>query len=56
MKTLGAWCEENVLEGMHDWGAAVLTCGLGMSAEVQMMLMEARNSIKSRKLHVFVPM
>lgn len=55
MKTLRAWCEENVLEGMHDWGAAVLTCGLGMSAEVQMMLMEARNSIKSRKRHVLFP-
>ena len=57
MKTLGAWCKENVLEGMHGWSAAVLTRGLGMSAEeVELMLMEARNSINSRQLHVYVPM
>ncbi len=57
MKTLGAWTKENVLEGMQGWSVAVLTRGLGMSTEeVELMLMEARNSINSRKLHVYVPM
>jgi hypothetical protein len=57
MKTIGTWSKENVLEGMQGWSVAVLTRGLGMSIEeVELMLMEARNSINSRKLHVYVPM
>jgi SAM-dependent methyltransferase len=57
MKTLGVWNKENVLEGMHGWSTAILTRGLGMSAEeVELMLMGARDSINSRRLHVYVPM
>jgi hypothetical protein len=57
MKMLGAWCKEDVLEGMQGWSMAVLTRGLGMSKEeVELLLMEVRNDINSKKLHVYVPM
>jgi hypothetical protein len=57
MKTLGAWCKADVLDGMQGWSMAVLTRGLGMSKEeVELLLMEVRNVINSKKLHVYVPM
>jgi len=57
MKMLGAWCKEDVLSGLQGWSMAVLTRGLGMSPnEVEMLLMEVRNDINSKKLHAFIQM
>lgn len=54
---LRAWCKEDVLEGMQGWSMAVLTRGLGMSKEgAELLLMEVRKDIDSKKLHVYVPM
>jgi hypothetical protein len=57
MKMLGARCKEDVLSGLQGWSMAVLTRGLGMSPnEVEMLLMEVRNDINSKKLHAFIQM
>lgn len=57
MKVLGAWCKQDVLEGLQAWSMAALTRGLGMKPEeVELLLMEVRNDINSRKLHVYIPM
>lgn len=57
MKMLGAWCKEDVLSGLHGWSAAVLSRGLGMSAEdVKTLLAEVINDINSAQLHAYIPM
>jgi hypothetical protein len=57
MKMLGAWTKEDVLSGLHGWGAMVLTRGLGMSPQdLEILLMEARNDINSNWLHAYIPM
>jgi hypothetical protein len=57
MKMLGAWCKQNVLEGIQGLTMAIFTRGLGMSTnEVELLLMEVRNDINSGNLHVYVPM
>jgi hypothetical protein len=57
MKMLGAWGRQDVLEGLQAWSMAILTRGLGMtSAEVELMLLEARNDINSKRLHAYVAM
>src|SRR5947207_3346529 len=50
MKVLGVWCKRDVLEGLQAWSMAALTRGLGMKREeVELLLMEVRNDINSRK-------
>lgn len=57
LKTLGAWCKENVLSGLQGTSIAVLTRGLGLTAEeVEILLMEIRDSINSKSLHCYIPM
>jgi SAM-dependent methyltransferase len=57
MKMLGAWCKEDVLSGLQGWSMAILTRGLGMtSEEVEILLMETRQAINSKKLHCYIPM
>jgi SAM-dependent methyltransferase len=57
MKVLGAWCKEDVLSGLNGSSMAILTRGLGMTTEeVEILLMEVRQAINSRRLHCYIPM
>jgi hypothetical protein len=57
MKTLGAWAKEDYLTGLQGLSMAVMTRGLGMtSQEVELLLMEVRENVNSRRLHAFIPM
>lgn len=56
MKLLGAWCKQNMLEGIHGLTMAVFTKGLGISAaEVELLLTDVRNEINSGNLHIYLP-
>jgi hypothetical protein len=57
MKMLGAWCKEDVLSGLQGTSMAILTRGLGMTSdEVEILLMETRRAINSKKLHCYILM
>jgi hypothetical protein len=57
MKQLGVWFKQDLLEGLQAWSMSPLTRGLGMTTtEVELLLMEVRNDINSRRLHVYMTM
>jgi SAM-dependent methyltransferase len=57
MKLLGAWFKEDVLSGLQGGSMAIMTRALGMtSEEVEILLMETRQAINSKKLHCYIPM
>lgn len=56
-KELGAWMLMNVLEGLQGFSLALMTRVLGMSREeVEVFLVDVRNSIKDKSIHAYWPM
>lgn len=56
LKTLGVWARENFLSVLQGLSMAVMTRGLGMTAqEVEVFLTEVRAEIKERKVHFYAP-
>lgn len=57
MKILGAWMREDFLCGLEAMSMAVMTRGMGMTAEeVALDLANVRKEIKSNKLHAYIPL
>jgi len=55
-KVLGLWYREDLLSGLQAVSLAVLTRGLGMTAqEVEVLLVSVREEIKSNMIHVYIP-
>ena len=55
-KTLGLWYREDLLQGLHAFSAAVLTRAMGMTLpEIEVLLMEVREEIKSNRIHIYLP-
>lgn len=55
-KLLGAWQNQNMMEGLHAISVAVLTRGLGMTAqEVEVMLVGVRKDLSDRNIHCYAP-
>jgi hypothetical protein len=57
MKTIGAYCQENILRGMEALSMAVLTRGAGMTKEEVMELTAAaKRDVPNRDIHAYVPL
>lgn len=57
LKELGRWNLVNSLDGLQGYSMALMTRVLGMSTEeVEMLLMDVRKDMKSRKIHAYWPM
>ncbi|KAH8754051.1 S-adenosyl-L-methionine-dependent methyltransferase [Hyaloscypha finlandica] len=55
-KLLGAWQNQNMMEGLHGISVAVLTRGLGMTAqEVEVLLIGVRRDLCDRNIHCYAP-
>jgi hypothetical protein len=56
MKTLGAWCREDCLAGLHSASALIFTRALKMTPdEVELHLMDVRKEMKSNRIHAYTP-
>jgi hypothetical protein len=56
LKMIGIWARENFLSVLQGLSMAVMTRGLGMSAqEVEVLLAEVRAEVTSRKVHCYAP-
>ncbi|DAA74133.1 TPA_exp: Uncharacterized protein A8136_3631 [Trichophyton benhamiae CBS 112371] len=57
LKEIGNWTMTNMLEGLQALTIGPFTRGLGWSLEqVEAFLIDVRNDVKNRKLHVYWPM
>ncbi|PMD30364.1 S-adenosyl-L-methionine-dependent methyltransferase [Hyaloscypha variabilis F] len=55
-KLLGAWQNQNFMEGVHAISVAVLTRGLGMTPqEVEVLLIGVRRDLCDRNIHCYNP-
>jgi len=56
-KTLGSWMAQNVLGGLHAAGTAIMSRGLGMTAEeVEVDIANVRREISSNRIHAYIRM
>ncbi|KAK3680775.1 S-adenosyl-L-methionine-dependent methyltransferase [Podospora appendiculata] len=55
-KEIGAWSELNFTEGLNAMSVALLTRGLGWTAEeVEILLIDVRKDIKNKSIHAYWP-
>jgi hypothetical protein len=56
MKTLGAWCREDCIAGLHGASALIFTRALKMAPEeVEVFLVEVMKEMRSNRIHAYTP-
>lgn len=56
MQLLGAWCYENITQGLQALSLMLFTKVLGWSVEeVEAILVSVRQDLKNRRIHAYWP-